>query len=166
MPTLRLIGNYGLTFLTKLASGYWHVFDPQNGFLAIKAEALKCIDLDHLAKRYFFENDMLVHLNIFGFRVKDVSIPARYGQEKSSMSISEVIVTFPIYLWRRFWYRIYQKDVLRDFSPVALFLVRWINAVRMGISVWGVYLGKVDSASSIRIDWNGHVECVASCHWL
>ena len=49
MPTLRLIGNYGLTFLTKLASGYWHVFDPQNGYLAIKAEYLKWIDLDHLA---------------------------------------------------------------------------------------------------------------------
>jgi len=136
MPTLRLIGNYGLTFLTKLASGYWHVFDPQNGFLAVKAAALKCIDLDHLAKRYFFENDMLVHLNIFGFRVKDVSIPARYGQEKSSMSISEVMVTFPIYLWRRFWYRIYQKDVLRDFSPVALF---WVTG--LALFIWGFIFG-------------------------
>jgi glycosyltransferase involved in cell wall biosynthesis len=136
MPTLRLIGNYGLTFLTKLASGYWHVFDPQNGFLAIKAEALKWIDLDHLAKRYFFENDMLVHLNIFGFRVKDVSIPARYGEEKSSMSLSEVMVTFPIYLWRRFWYRIYQKDVLRDFSPVALF---WFTG--LALFTWGFLFG-------------------------
>jgi glycosyltransferase involved in cell wall biosynthesis len=136
MPTLRLIGNYGLTFLTKLASGYWHVFDPQNGFLAIKSEALKWIDLDHLAKRYFFENDMLVHLNIFGCRVKDVSIPARYGQEKSSMSISEVMVTFPVYLWRRFWYRIYQKDVLRDFSPVALF---WVTG--LALFTWGFIFG-------------------------
>jgi len=136
MPTLRLIGNYGLTFLTKLASGYWHVFDPQNGFIAIKAEALKWIDLDHLAKRYFFENDMLVHLNIFRFRVKDVSIPARYGEEKSSMSISEVMVTFPIYLWRRFWYRIYQKDVLRDFSPIALF---WVAG--LALFTWGFVFG-------------------------
>ena len=40
------------------------------------------LDLDHLARRYFFENDMLVHLNIFNVRVKDVPIPARYGQEK------------------------------------------------------------------------------------
>jgi len=121
MPTHRLIGNYGLTFLTKLTSGYWHVFDPQNGFIAVKAEALRWIDLEHLAKRYFFENDMLVHLNIFKFRVKDVPIPARYGDERSSMSIFEVLFTFPIYLSRRFWYRIYQKDVLRDFSPVAIF---------------------------------------------
>lgn len=136
MPTLRLIGNYGLTFLTKLASGYWHVFDPQNGFLAVRAEVLKSIDLDHLAKRYFFENDMLVHLNIFGFRVKDVAIPARYGDEKSSMSISEVLVTFPVYLWRRFWYRIYQKDVLRDFSPIALF---WVTG--LALFTWGFLFG-------------------------
>jgi glycosyltransferase involved in cell wall biosynthesis len=136
MPTHRLIGNYGLTFLTKLASGYWHVFDPQNGFLAVKAEALKLIDLDHLAKRYFFENDMLVHLNVFGFRVKDVPIPARYGDERSSMSIFEVLVTFPIYLWKRFWYRIYQKDVLRDFSPVALF---WICGLLL--FSWGFFFG-------------------------
>ncbi|WP_447986177.1 glycosyltransferase family 2 protein [Nitrospira sp. Nam74] len=143
MPTHRLIGNYGLTFLTKLASGYWHVFDPQNGFLAVKAEALKWIDLDHLAKRYFFENDMLVHLNIFGVRVKDVPIPARYGEERSSMSISEVLVTFPIYLWRRFWYRIYQKDVLRDFSPVALF---WICGLTL--FSWGFFFGAYTWAKS------------------
>ena len=136
MPTHRLIGNYGLTFLTKLASGYWHVVDPQNGFVAVKADALKSIDLDHLAKRYFFENDMLVHLNIFGVRVKDVAIPARYGDEKSSMSISEVLVTFPFYLWKRFWYRIYQKDVLRDFSPVALF---WVTG--LGLFTWGFLFG-------------------------
>lgn len=136
MPTLRLIGNYGLTFLTKLASGYWHVFDPQNGYLAIKAEALKLVDLDHLAKRYFFENDMLVHLNIFGFPVKDVPIPARYGDERSSMSLSEVLITFPVYLWGRFWYRIYQKDVLRDFSPVALF---WF--VGLSLFTWGFLFG-------------------------
>jgi len=136
MPKHRLIGNYILTFLTKLASGYWHVFDPQNGYIAIKDEALKRLDLDHLAKRYFFENDMLIHLNIFGFRVIDVAMPARYGNEKSSMSLSEIIITFPLYLFRRFWYRIYQKDVLRDFSPVALF---WV----LGLMLfwWGFWFG-------------------------
>ncbi|WP_201722769.1 glycosyltransferase family 2 protein [Caulobacter sp. BP25] len=28
MPPLRLVGNAGLSFLTKLSSGYWSVFDP------------------------------------------------------------------------------------------------------------------------------------------
>jgi glycosyltransferase involved in cell wall biosynthesis len=143
MPTHRLLGNYGLTFLTKLASGYWHVFDPQNGFVAIKAEALRRIDLDHIAKRYFFENDMLVHLNIFGFRVKDVPIPARYGQEASSMSIADVLVTFPFYLFKRFWYRLYQKDILRDFSPNAVF---WVSGLML--FSWGFLFGAYTWAKS------------------
>jgi glycosyltransferase involved in cell wall biosynthesis len=144
MPTLRLIGNYGLTFLTKLVSGYWHIFDPQNGYLSIKADALAMLDLEHLAKRYFFENDMLVHLNIFGFRVKDVPIPARYGQESSSMSLSKVLVTFPFYLFKRFWYRLYEKHILRDFSPIALF---WVFGTTM--FVWGLFFGVFTWVKSI-----------------
>lgn len=146
MPTLRLLGNYGLTFLTKLASGYWHVFDPQNGFVALKAEALEKIDLDHIAKRYFFENDMLVHLNIFGFRVKDVPIPARYGEEASSMSIFEVLVTFPVYLFKRFWYRLYQKDILREFSPNAVF---WVCG--LALFSWGFLFGAYTWAKSLLL---------------
>jgi glycosyltransferase involved in cell wall biosynthesis len=144
MPAYRLIGNYGLTFLTKLASGYWHIFDPQNGFIAIRAEVVKRLDLNHLAKRYFFENDMLVHLNILNVRVKDVPIPALYDQEKSSMRLWEVLLTFPWYLFRRFWYRIYQKHILRDFSPIALF---WVFGTSM--FTWGLFFGMYSWAKSI-----------------
>ncbi len=122
MPRHRLFGNFVLTFLTKLTSGYWNVFDPQNGYVAIRREALAQLDFSRMAKRYFFENDVLIHLNILGFRVKDVAIPAVYGDERSSMKISRILGSFPVYLFRRYWYRIYQKYVLRDFSPVALFL--------------------------------------------
>jgi len=142
MPALRLIGNYALTFLTKWASGYWHIFDPQNGYIAIRSEALRKLDLDHIAKRYFFENDMLVHLNIFSVRMKDISIPARYGNEKSSMKMHEILLTFPWYLARRLWYRTYQKHILRDFSPIALF---WVFGTPMflwgflfGLYTWGI----------------------------
>lgn len=123
MPRHRLFGNVVLTFMTKLASGYWHIFDPQNGYIAIKADALKVLDLERINKRYFFENDMLIHLNFFGFRVKDVAIPARYGEEKSGMNLLKVSSTFPFLLLRRFFHRIYQKYILRDFSPIALFLI-------------------------------------------
>ncbi|MBI3607903.1 MAG: glycosyltransferase family 2 protein [Nitrospirae bacterium] len=122
MPRHRLFGNFVLTFLTKLTSGYWNVFDPQNGYVAIRRDALAQVDFSRIAKRYFFENDILIHLNILGFRVKDVAIPAVYGDERSSMKMSRILGSFPVYLFRRYWYRIYQKYVLRDFSPVALFL--------------------------------------------
>src|SRR5260370_3393509 len=78
MPGARLIGNFILPFLTKLASGYWNVFDPQNGYLPITSGTLRLLDLDRLARRYFFENAMLINLNIFHARVRDVALPSRY----------------------------------------------------------------------------------------
>jgi hypothetical protein len=139
MPRHRLFGNIVLTFMTKLASGYWHVFDPQNGFTAIRADTLKKLDLGTIAKRYFFENDMLVHLNVLGARVKDVAMPAKYGDEVSHMSITNVMFTFPLFLLKRFFQRISQRYVIRDFSPIALFLYSGLALFLIGF-LFGAYL--------------------------
>lgn len=139
MPRHRFLGNIALTFLTKLASGYWHIFDPQNGYTAIKTSALQVLDLNRIHKRFFFENDMLVHLNYFGFRVKDVAIPAHYGEEQSHLNPLGIGVTFPFLLLRRFMRRIYQKYVLRDFSPIALFLSLGVLLFGWGAG-FGIYL--------------------------
>jgi glycosyltransferase involved in cell wall biosynthesis len=138
MPRHRLAGNFTLTFLTKLASGYWNVFDPQNGYVAIHSSALRLLDLDRLSRRYFFENDMLINLNIFDLRVKDVPMPARYGHERSSMSLWRVLGSFPFHLFRGYWYRFYQKHVLRDFSAVALFMLTGLPLLTFGAG-FGAY---------------------------
>lgn len=132
MPRGRLVGNFVLTFLTKLASGYWNVFDPQNGYVAIRTDTLRLLDLDRLAQRYFFENAMLINLNIFNARVQDVAMPARYGTERSSMSLTRIVGTFPVRLFRGYWYRFYRKHVLRDFSPVALFMLTGLPLLGFG----------------------------------
>jgi hypothetical protein len=123
MPRTRLLGNVILTFLTKLASGYWHIFDPQNGYTAIRADYLRRLDIEKVHRRFFFENDMLFRLNLQNARVKDVPIPSKYGDEHSSLSILQVAVTFPFLLLQRFVARITWKYVVRDFSPIALFLI-------------------------------------------
>jgi glycosyltransferase involved in cell wall biosynthesis len=139
MPTHRLLGNLGLTFMTKLASGYWQIFDPQNGYTAIKSKVLGTLDLDALHKGFFFENDMLVRLNFGGHRVKDVAVPARYGDEESDINMLNIALTFPFLLTRKFFYRIVQKYVLRDFSPIALFLFLGMALFGWG-GGFGVYL--------------------------
>jgi dolichol-phosphate mannosyltransferase len=136
MPLHRLFGNFVLTFLTKLASGYWQIFDPQNGYVAATAKALRALDLDALAQGFFFENDMLIHLNVLNLHVKDVAIPAHYGDERSSVSLKRTLITFPFYLARGFWTRIWRKYVLRDFSPIA---VLWI--IGSALLAWGVVFG-------------------------
>jgi glycosyltransferase involved in cell wall biosynthesis len=157
MPTIRLIGSFALTFLTKLASGYWHVFDPVNGFVAIDGQLLRRLPLAHIARRYFFEIDMLIMLNIFRARVKDVPVPARYGEETSSMPIGRVSFTFPLYLLRGFWRRLYQRHVLREFSPVAVFwllgslLLGW--GTGFGVLTWirSIQTGQVASTGTVML---------------
>ncbi len=138
MPRARLAGNFVLTFLTKLASGYWNVFDPQNGYVAITSGALGLLDLDRLSRRYFFENDMLINLNIFDARVRDVAMVSRYGGERSSMQLGRILCSFPYHLLRGYWYRFYRKHVLRDFSPVALFMLTGLPLLTWGTG-FGVY---------------------------
>jgi glycosyltransferase involved in cell wall biosynthesis len=144
MPRHRLFGNVILTFANKLASGYWHVFDPQNGYTAITADSLRRLDLSAVHKRYFFENDMLIALNFNNARVKDVPIPARYADEESKLSPFKAGLTFPFLFIPRFWRRIYQKYVLRDFSPIALFLF-----VGLLLLTWGVGFGAYHWIKSI-----------------
>lgn len=149
MPKIRLAGSFALTFLTKLASGYWHIFDPANGYVAIDATVLRRLPLQRIARRYFFESDMLIQLNVFRARVADVPVPSRYQNERSSMRIGRVLVSFPLYLVRGFWYRVYERHVLREFSPVALF---WILGSLL--LAWGTGFGAVVWSKSF---WSGHV---------
>jgi glycosyltransferase involved in cell wall biosynthesis len=144
MPRHRLFGNVVLTFLNKLASGYWHVFDPQNGYTAISADALRRLDFRMIHRRYFFENDMLIALNFHNARVRDVPVPARYGDERSDLNPFHAGVTFPLLFVPRFWRRIYQKYVLRDFSPIALFLFAGLL-----LFAWGVAFGAYHWALSV-----------------
>ncbi|HJQ83363.1 MAG TPA: glycosyltransferase family 2 protein [Candidatus Binatia bacterium] len=136
MPASRLVGNIVLTFLTKLASGYWHTFDPQNGYTAVRASALRTLNLGRLHRGFFFENDMLVQLNIQNRRVLDVPMPALYGDEQSSVRLPHVMLTFPPLLLGRFAQRVFIKYVVRDFSPIGLFLLCGVPAF-----VWGVAYG-------------------------
>jgi glycosyltransferase involved in cell wall biosynthesis len=136
MPRHRLIGNIVLTFMSKLASGNWHIFDPQNGYTAINANALQSLNLEEIHKGYFFENDMLVQINLHDYRVTDVSMPARYGGEQSDIKLINTSLMFPLLFIRRFFFRIYHKYVLTDFSPIALFLISGLL-----LFSWGVFFG-------------------------
>jgi len=135
MPKIRLFGNFILTFFTKLSSGYWNIFDPQNGFSALKREMLELLPLHQLANRYFFENDVLIHLNVLRARVKDIGIPAKYGHEKSSMNLFKIVLSFPWLLMKGFFYRVYHKYILYDFSIIGLFYILGFFLLSFGVTL-------------------------------
>ena len=123
MPALRRVGNLGLSFLTKLCSGHWKIFDPCNGYTAIHAEALKHIDFDRVARDYFFEISLLVELGIAGAVVRDVPMPAVYGDETSSLRIGRILRTFPHRMAKSLARRVWRQHFIREFGPLGLFLV-------------------------------------------
>ncbi|MGG7509604.1 glycosyltransferase family 2 protein [Plantibacter sp. YIM 135249] len=138
MPGYRVFGNIVLSFLTKLASGYWHLFDPQNGYTAVRTSVLERLPLHRVSRRYSFENDLLIHLNILQVPAIDVPIPAVYGNEVSSIRLSRVIPELLNLLTRGFWRRIWYRYVLWSFSPIALLLSLGIVlfAFGLGVAVW------------------------------
>jgi dolichol-phosphate mannosyltransferase len=137
MPLNRRIGNIGLSFLTKLASGYWNIFDPTNGYTAIHVSAIKYLDLDRLDRRYFFESSMLIELGLIRAVVRDVYIPAVYNGENSSLSPTHSFMSFPWKLVRAFVHRIMIKYFVRDFNAVSLLVLAAAPAILFGM-VFGI----------------------------
>jgi dolichol-phosphate mannosyltransferase len=137
MPLVRRIGNLGLGFLAKAATGYWHLFDPTNGFVAIRTDVLAQLPLERIDRSYFFETSMLSHLYLIGAVVKDVPIPARYQNEVSNLVISRVLVEFPIKLMTTLLRRLVLKNFIYDFSMVSIYLLAGFPLLLFGL-IFGI----------------------------
>jgi len=137
MPLIRRVGNLGLSFLTKAATGYWNIFDPTNGFFAIRAEVLAQLPLEKIDKRYFFETSMLANLYLLNAFVLDVPIPARYGNEKSHLSIYRTLFEFPYKLLITFLRRVLLKYYIYDFSILSLYLLTGFPLLLFGL-IFGI----------------------------
>ena len=157
MPKIRLFGNSILSFLLKIASGYWHIIDPTNGYTAIHRSVLEKLDLNKISQRYFFESDMLIHLNIINAVVRDVSIPAKYGSEISSLSISKIVFQFPPKLLKGFIKRIFLKYYIYDFNMASVYLMlglpMFLFGVTYGIIEWidSIIYGSAKTAGTIML---------------
>jgi len=140
IPKVRYIGNSLLSLLTKIASGYWHVADSQSGYTAINLEALKTINWDHMYKRYGQPNDLLVRLNIYDFKVRDVHIKPTYGVgEKSGIKPIRMIPKLALLLFKLFFFRMKEKYIIRDFHPLLFFYFIGLLFFPVGL-VFGSYL--------------------------
>jgi glycosyltransferase involved in cell wall biosynthesis len=123
MPQVRLFGNSMLSFLIKIASGYWDIMDPTNGYVAIHRNALRALPLEKLHPRFFFESSQLIRLNIAGAVVVDVPIEARYEGERSHLNIASAAGWFPLLILRGLIVRVFWRYFIQDFTATSLFLV-------------------------------------------
>ena len=134
MPFVRIIGNAGLSFLTKVSSGYWNITDPTNGFTAIRADVLRELRLGKLHRRFFFETDMLFRLNLLGAAVADVPMKARYGSEKSNLSIWKTLFQFPWLHFVNHMKRIFYSYYLRELSIASFELPLGLGLMGFGVT--------------------------------
>lgn len=138
MPKLRLFGNAALSFMTKISSGYWNLFDPTNGYTAIHCHVARQLPFRKISNRYFFETDMLFRLNTLRAVVVDVPMDAKYGDEVSNLKISKIFGEFMFKHGRNFFKRIFYNYYLRDMSLASLELPLGLGLVLFG-AIFGAY---------------------------
>jgi len=133
MPTPRLFGNAVLSFMSKLSTGYWRIFDPTNGYTAISSVLVPHLQTSKLAKRFFFESDLLFRLNLIDAKVVDIPMQAVYEDEKSNLRI---LNSLPIFVWgnaKNLSKRILYNYFIRDFSIGSIQLVSGIFSLVFGL---------------------------------
>lgn len=136
MPITRRIGNMGLSFMIKAASGYWNIFDPTNGYTAIRNTTLSVLSFNRMHKRYFFETSVIIELYHADAVIQDVPMKARYGNEKSNLSRTRSLIEFPPKLLLAFFRRILLRYFLYDFNVASLYLL-----VGMPLFLYGCIFG-------------------------
>lgn len=133
MSNWRSFGNVILTLLTKIASGYWRIMDPQNGYTAISKRVLERMNLDEVYPWYGYCNDMLVRLNALNVTIEDVAMPSRYGREKSGIKYHTYIFKVSRLLLKDFFWRLKMKYVIFSFHPLVFFYLMGILMTPVGI---------------------------------
>lgn len=134
MPLVRRIGNMGLGFLSKAATGYWNLFDPTNGFVAVRGEVLAQMPLERIDKSYYFETSMLANLYLLGAVTRDVPMPARYQSEVSNMLIHRVLFQFPFKLFGTFVKRFLLKNYIYDFTMGSIYILVGFPLLAFGLT--------------------------------
>jgi glycosyltransferase involved in cell wall biosynthesis len=139
MPKFRRWGNTVITILTKFSSGYYSIFDSQNGYGVFKNKTLHSLPFEQIGKRYDYENTLLIALAIMGAKVKDEPVPAIYGDEVSTIPVMKTSLRALKVVWKGFWRRIFYKYVITNFHPIALFLFGGLFLSFIGWA-YGIYL--------------------------
>lgn len=138
MPLIRQIGNMIISLLTKIASGYYKIYDVVDGYTAITKHSIDLINWDKAWKKYGYPMDFLIRLNAYGLRVKDVPRRAIYlkGERQSQIKGFRYALKVSPMLLRGFFWRLFKKYLVRNFHPLLFFYLLGIIFLLIGI-IWG-----------------------------
>jgi glycosyltransferase involved in cell wall biosynthesis len=124
MPRTRMLGNVLLSYATRAASGYAHVFDSQCGYTVASRRALLAIAPQQMFARYGYPNDLLARLGAAGARVVDVPVRPVYGPAwRSGLRPTRVALPIALLLARALWRRVHARRGPRPLESLADALV-------------------------------------------
>lgn len=141
MPLIRIVGNACLSFMAKMSTGYWDLFDPTNGFTAIHASVASHLPFTKISRRFFFETDILFRLNTFRAVVLDIPMNSNYGDEKSNLIISRIIGEFFFKHLKNVAKRVFYCYFLRGFTLASIELMLGFILVAFGSVFGGIHWG-------------------------
>jgi glycosyltransferase involved in cell wall biosynthesis len=159
MPWLRFLGNAALSFVSKLSSGYWDLFDPTNGYTAIHADVVRLLPLDRVSPRWFFESDMLFRLNTIRAAVAEIPMDAHYADESSNLRPGALLGEFALKHARNFVKRIFYSYFLRGFSIASVNLV--VGGVLMSAGTWWGFVAWAGASRADTFASSGQVMLAA-----
>lgn len=141
MPWTRMVPNALISIMTKVASGYYKIFDVVDGFTAITRRAIDLVDWDEAWKGYGYPMDFLVRLNAYGLKVRDVPRRAIYlqGERQSQIKGLRYFLKVAPMLVRGFFWRLFTRYLVRDFHPLFFFYFFGLLFLPLGV-VFGCYL--------------------------
>ena len=148
MPWTRMFGNALISIMTKMASGYYKIFDVVDGYTAISRRAIELVDWGKAWKGYCYPMDFLVRLNAYGLKVKDVPRRAIYlaGERQSQIKGLPYALRVAPMLVRGFFWRLFARYLVRDFHPLLLFYLFGLILFPLGV-LYGGYL--------VYLQWSG-----------
>jgi glycosyltransferase involved in cell wall biosynthesis len=155
MPRIRFWGNWLITALTKIASGYYKTMDVVDGYTAISKRAIDSINWSNAWKRYGYPMDFLVRLNAYGFKIRDIPRTAIYlpGERQSQIKSFEYAMRVSPMILRDFFWRLKFKYLYVDFHPLVLFYYLAFALLPLGMLLsaylaldWVFWGGKAVSA--------------------
>lgn len=141
MPKIRLVGNWIITALTKIASGYYKTMDVVDGYTAITKRAIDIINWKRAWKGYGYPMDFLIRLNAYGFKIIDIPRTAIYlpGEKQSQIKGFSYMMRVSPMLIRGFFWRLKFKYLYINFHPLVFFYYISFVLLPVGL-IYSTYL--------------------------
>jgi glycosyltransferase involved in cell wall biosynthesis len=90
MPFYKYIANRALTFIQNIALNL-KLSEYHTGYRAFSRRVLENLPLEENSEDFVFDNQMLTQIAFFGYRIGEVSCPARYFEDASSINFSRSV---------------------------------------------------------------------------